>query len=62
MYIFLFGFYSDQNPAEKMFAEMKEKDGLTYSAMIIGLVKVCVVTLCVSAIACGAKHHHGNLK
>lgn len=48
--LFSHGVCSEENLAEKMFAEMKEKNGCTYSAMIIGLVKVwlqLVFGLCV---------------
>ena len=33
-------YFSNENYAEKLFAEMSEKDGGTYGAMIRGLVRV----------------------
>ena len=33
-------YYSSDNSAEQMFAEMEDKDGGSYDAMIQGLVKV----------------------
>ena len=39
---------SVENKAERLFRQMKEKNGETYDAMICGLVKVCVcVCVCV---------------
>ena len=50
--LFSCGVHSEENLAEKMFAEMEEKDGLTYSAMIIGLVKVCSLAVFVCHCVC----------
>ena len=46
---------SKENLAENMFARMEKKDGLTYSIMIMGMVKVWLLTvfvpLCMQNIA-----------